>query len=104
MARDKGRNNNDQKEPQANERVHSSYEQSEDKTCYRVYRSWMAENFQNQVSILNQKLSVFAPSMPHAVRSDVINNRLHNLHLHAHHFLIRRHQLITHLNPHLHRN
>ncbi|MFT2668166.1 integrase, partial [Escherichia coli] len=62
MARDKGRNNNDQKEPRANERVHSSYEQSEDKTCYRVYRSWMAENFQNQVSILNQKLSVFAPS------------------------------------------
>ncbi|OSK15290.1 putative lambdoid prophage defective integrase [Escherichia coli TA249] len=32
----------------------------------------MAENVQNQVSILNQKLSVFAPSMPHAVRSDVI--------------------------------
>ncbi|AVE94155.1 integrase [Escherichia coli] len=104
MARDKGRNNNDQKEPQANERVHSSWEQSEDKTCYRVYGSWMAENNQDQVSILNQKLSEFAPSMPHAVRSDVINNRLHNLHLHAHHFLIRRYQLITHLNPHLHRN
>ncbi|EFB1475641.1 integrase [Escherichia coli] len=64
----------------------------------------MAENFQNQVSILNQKLSEFAPSMPHTVRSDVINNRLQNLHLHAHHFLICRHQLITHLNPHLHRN
>ncbi len=26
----------------------------------------MAENFQDQVSILNQKLSEFAPSMPHA--------------------------------------
>ncbi|MFA2496068.1 hypothetical protein ACEA83_22785, partial [Escherichia coli] len=38
-----------------NKRVHSSYEQSEDKTCYRVYGSWMAENFQDQVSILNQK-------------------------------------------------
>ncbi|EFN7659232.1 integrase [Escherichia coli] len=77
---------------------------SDGQRVYRVYRSWMAENFQNQVSILNQKLSEFVPSMPHAVRSDVINNRLHNLHLHAHHFLIRRHQLITHLNPHLHRN
>ncbi|EFE7136491.1 hypothetical protein GA303_00145 [Escherichia coli] len=72
MARDKGRNNNDQKEPQANKRVHSSWEQSEDKTCYRVYRSWMAENNQDQVSILNQKLIEFAPSMPHAVGSDVI--------------------------------
>ncbi|KYU26019.1 integrase [Escherichia coli] len=71
---------------------------------YRVYGSWMAENVQDQVSILNQKMSEFAPSMPHAVRSDVINNRLQNLHLHAHRFLIRRHQLITHLNPHLHRN
>ncbi|EFD1142599.1 integrase [Escherichia coli] len=64
----------------------------------------MAENVQDQVSILNQKLSEFAPSMPHAVRSDVITNMLQNLHLHGHHFLIRRHQLITHLNPHLHRN
>ena len=73
VARHKGRNNNDQKEPQANKRVHSSYEQSEDKTCYRVYGSWMAENFQDQVSILNQKLSEFAPSMPHAVGSDIIN-------------------------------
>ncbi|EFN8897194.1 integrase [Escherichia coli] len=91
MARHKGRNNNDQKEPQANKRVHSSYEQSEDKTCYRVYGSWMAENFQDQVSILNQKLSEFAPSMPQAVRLEVINNRLQNLHLHGHHFLIRRH-------------
>ncbi len=72
VARDKGRNNNDQKEPQANERVHSSWEQSEDKTCYRVYGSWMAENNQDQVSILNQKLSELAPSMPHAVGSDVI--------------------------------
>ncbi|EFI3987010.1 integrase [Escherichia coli] len=71
---------------------------------YRVYGSWMAENFQDQVSILNQKLSEFAPSMPQAVRLEVINNRLQNLHLHGHHFLIRRHQLITHLNPHLHRN
>lgn len=47
-------------------------EQSEDKTCYRVYGSWMAENNQDQVSILNQKLSEFAPSMPHAVGSDII--------------------------------
>ena len=39
---------------------------------YRVYGSWMAENVQDQVSILNQKMSEFAPSMPHAVRSDVI--------------------------------
>ncbi|HFG4148973.1 TPA: hypothetical protein ACGGKS_004774, partial [Escherichia coli] len=64
VARDKGRNNNDQKEPQANERVHSSWEQSEDKTCYRVYGSWMAENNQDQVSILNQKLSEFAHPCP----------------------------------------
>lgn len=40
---------------------------------YRVYGSWMAENNQDQVSIINQKLSEFAPSMPHAVGSDVIN-------------------------------
>ncbi|EWC54257.1 putative flagellar hook-length control protein FliK [Escherichia coli 5-366-08_S1_C1] len=39
---------------------------------YRVYGSWMAENNQDQVSILNQKLIEFAPSMPHAVGSDVI--------------------------------
>ncbi|OSK12035.1 hypothetical protein EAOG_01146 [Escherichia coli R527] len=32
----------------------------------------MAENNQDQVSILNQKLSEFAPSMPHAVGSDII--------------------------------
>ena len=32
----------------------------------------MAENFQNRVSILNQKMSEFAPSIPHAVRFDVI--------------------------------
>lgn len=37
---------------------------------YRVYGSWMAENNQDQVLILNQKLSEFAPSMPHAVGSD----------------------------------
>ncbi|EPG2184135.1 tyrosine-type recombinase/integrase [Enterobacter cloacae] len=36
---------------------------------YRVYGSWMAENNQDQVLILNQKLSEFAPSMPHAVGS-----------------------------------
>ena len=39
---------------------------------YRVYGSWMAENVQDQVSISNQIMSKFAPSMPHAVRSDVI--------------------------------
>ncbi len=39
---------------------------------YRVYGSWMAENNQDQVLILNQKLNEFAPSMPHAVGSDVI--------------------------------
>ena len=37
---------------------------------YRVYGSWMAENNQDQVLILNQKLSEFAPSMPHAMGSD----------------------------------
>lgn len=37
---------------------------------YRVYGSWMAENSQDQVLILNQKLSEFAPSMPHAVGSN----------------------------------
>ncbi|KYU55478.1 hypothetical protein AML71_09230 [Escherichia coli] len=39
---------------------------------YRVYGLWMAENFQDQVSISNQIMSKFAPSMPHAVRSDVV--------------------------------
>ncbi len=37
---------------------------------YRVYGSWMAENNQDQVLILNQKLSEFAPSMPQTVGSD----------------------------------
>lgn len=45
---------------------------SDAQMVYRVYGSWMAENNQDQVSILNQKLSEFAPSMPHAVGSDVI--------------------------------
>ncbi len=47
--------------PGLTKEFYSSYEQSEDKTYYRVYGSWMAENFQDQVSILNQKLSEFAP-------------------------------------------
>lgn len=38
---------------------------------YRVYGKWMAENNQDQIVILNQKLSEFAPSMPHTVGSDV---------------------------------
>jgi integrase len=37
---------------------------------YRVYGSWMAENNQKQVTILNQKLSDFAPPMPHAIGSN----------------------------------
>lgn len=44
---------------------------SDAQMVYRVYGSWMAENNQDQVVILNQKLSAFAPSMPHAVGSDV---------------------------------
>ncbi|EPT5757350.1 hypothetical protein ACVRG2_003507, partial [Shigella dysenteriae] len=32
-----------------------SNEASDDQRVYRVYGSWMAENFQDQVSILNQK-------------------------------------------------
>jgi len=37
---------------------------------YRVYGSWMAENNQDQVLNLNQKLSEFAPSMPHTMGSN----------------------------------
>ncbi|MCU6345377.1 hypothetical protein KSU16_25735, partial [Escherichia coli] len=37
---------------------------SDDQRGYRVYGLWMAENFQDQVSILNQKMSEFAPSIP----------------------------------------
>ncbi len=33
---------------------------------YQVYGSWMAENNHDQVSLLNQKLSTFAPPMPQA--------------------------------------
>jgi len=40
--------------------------------CIQCKALWMAENNQEQVSILNKKLSEFAPSMPHAVGSDVI--------------------------------
>lgn len=42
---------------------------SDAQMVYRVYGSWMAENNQDQVTILNQKLSEFAPPMPHAVGS-----------------------------------
>ena len=42
---------------------------SDAQMVYRVYGSWMAENNQDQVIILNQKLSEFAPPMPHAVGS-----------------------------------
>lgn len=44
---------------------------SDAQMVYRVYGSWMAENNQDQVIILNQKLSDFAPSVPHAIGSDV---------------------------------
>ncbi|MGL4725676.1 MAG: tyrosine-type recombinase/integrase [Scandinavium sp.] len=44
---------------------------SDAQMVYRVYGSWMAENNQDQILILNQKLSEFAPSMPHAMGSDV---------------------------------
>lgn len=37
---------------------------------YKVYGRWMADNNLDQIAILNQKLSTFAPSMPHAVGSD----------------------------------
>ncbi|EFB2826017.1 hypothetical protein FHD45_04405 [Escherichia coli] len=40
--------------------------------CIQCKALWMAENHQEQISILNKKLSEFAPSMPHAVGSDVI--------------------------------
>ena len=40
-------------------------------TVYRVYGSWMAEKNQDQVIMLNQKLADFAPSVPHAMGSDV---------------------------------
>lgn len=42
---------------------------SDAQMVYRVYGSWMAENNQDQVIILNQKLSEFAPPMPHAAGS-----------------------------------
>ncbi|WP_024558660.1 tyrosine-type recombinase/integrase [Franconibacter pulveris 1160] len=37
---------------------------------YQVYGSWMAENNTEQVAMLNQKLSDYAPPMPHAIGSD----------------------------------
>lgn len=33
---------------------------------YQVYGSWMEENNSEQVAMLNQKLSDFAPHMPHS--------------------------------------
>lgn len=44
---------------------------SDAKRVYRIYGSWMAENNQDQVIILNQKLTDFAPSEPHTIGSDV---------------------------------
>lgn len=38
---------------------------------YKVYGKWMSDKNQDQVSLLNQNLSEFAPSMPHAIGSDV---------------------------------
>ncbi|MGK9174166.1 site-specific integrase [Yokenella regensburgei] len=37
---------------------------------YKVYGRWMADNNLDQIAILNQKLSSFAPPMPHAVGSN----------------------------------
>lgn len=36
---------------------------------YQVYGAWMSDNNSDQIAILNQKLSDFAPPMPHAVGS-----------------------------------
>lgn len=36
---------------------------------YRVYGKWMSDNNQEQIAILNQKLSEFAPPMPQAIGS-----------------------------------
>lgn len=36
---------------------------------YRVYGKWMSDNNQEQIAILNQKLSDFAPPMPQAIGS-----------------------------------
>ncbi|UYU30327.1 tyrosine-type recombinase/integrase [Siccibacter colletis] len=36
---------------------------------YQVYGAWMSDNNSEQIALLNQKLSDFAPPMPHAVRS-----------------------------------
>lgn len=44
---------------------------SDAQMVYRVYGSWMAENNMDQVTILNQKLSSFAPPMPRAVGSNL---------------------------------
>ncbi len=44
---------------------------SDAQMVYRVYGSWMAENNMDQVTILNQKLSSFAPPMPRVVGSDL---------------------------------
>ncbi|KEA54633.1 integrase [Mangrovibacter sp. MFB070] len=46
---------------------------SDAQMVYRVYGSWMEDNNQEQIVILNQKLSEFAPSMPHAVGLGVNN-------------------------------
>jgi integrase len=36
---------------------------------FNVYGAWMADSSGDQIAMLNQKLSDFAPSMPHAVGS-----------------------------------
>lgn len=38
---------------------------------YKVYGKWMADNNLDQIAILNQKLSAFAPPMPQAVGSSL---------------------------------
>lgn len=44
---------------------------SDAQMVYRVYGSWMEDNNQEQIVILNQKLSDFAPSMPQASGSEL---------------------------------
>jgi integrase len=49
---------------------------------FNVYGAWMADSSSDQIAMLNQKLSDFAPSMPHGMVIGMENDKISKL---AHH-------------------
>ncbi|PHM65228.1 hypothetical protein Xsto_02210 [Xenorhabdus stockiae] len=70
---------------------------------HNVYGAWMSENSDDQIKLLNEKLTI-APYMPQTINeheSLTISQIDKPLNLHIHHFVIRTDQLVSDLNTHL---